>query len=331
MAASLSGPGSLAIQPDPVLTNVMADSSLQGGWAQDIMAPVKAVVKDFVRYGKRDTQSLLGALIDTVRTPGALPNKLNRAITQWLTAVIGEQALRVEVPQEDIDNSPSPEMPLMDAGVMIQNGLRMGIESLCLALMNAADTITWPTSGAQIRQSAAAAPWRGSGTQIQKECGDVRIACRKNGGLAPNTVLISPNRWPGVWASDEVQKAIGAGFREDVLAMNGGLPPSFFGYKLLVPGARTDTVPTGTFTPAFVWDDDYARFFCTPSPNGEPWNGADPTAFGQYENQKNGTAFEGRTMLDPLNAMNGITHVWGNVRRSAPIAFNPDHAYILAI
>jgi hypothetical protein len=293
------------------------------------MAPVHPVLKDFFRYGKRDAQSLLGALIETTRTPGALPNKINLAITQWLTGLVHEQALRAELNQEDVDNNPSPEAPFMDAGVMITNGLRFGIEALCLALTNPTDTANYPLTGAQIRQFPAAAPWKGAGTNIKAECGRVRALMTKNGGIPANCVEIAPEFWPEVWASDEVQKDIGAGYRQDILDMNGGIPPRFYGYKLFVPGARTDTVPTGTFTPAFVWSDAVARFFYSPSPNGEVWNGQDPTAFGQYENQKNGTAFEGRRKEDPMFDMNGLWHVWGNVRRSAPIAFNYDHAFLV--
>lgn len=334
MAASIVGPSNRDLQPDPIITNAMTEAAANGGWIADNIAPVKSVLKDYVRYGVRDAQTLLSALVEAMRAPGEMPNRLSRPITAWLTALIEEQALRVEIPREDFENSPSPEMPLMDAGVMIQNGLRAAIESLVKALLDPTDTTSFPLTGAKIRQVSAAAPWTGSGTQIELSINQARIRALKNGGVAPNVIVIPPEVWPAVWATDEVQKAIGAGYRQDGLDRNGGLPPMFFGLIPLVPGMRTDTVPTGTFTPAFVWgaeaDGSFtARLLYTPSPQGQAWNGSDPTALGQFENQTNGTAFEARQMPDPYYEMNGLTQVFGNVRRSAPKALNLDLAQLI--
>lgn len=321
MAATLTGPGTRAIQPDPVYSNVMADSSRQGGWIADIVCPVKPVVKDYVRHSRSDHQTLLADLEETLLAPGGLPNKIGRPITSWLTSIILDRALRAEVPYVDIDNSPSPEIEPSNAARKIANGLRAVIEKLVY-------TLFLPASFDAAHKEPAGAPWRGTGTSIEEEIGNADVEMIKNGGVPSNAIIIPPAKWPGFWASAEVRAARGFGFDMEALARNGGLPSTVFGKRLYVPGSRTDTVPTGTFTPGMIWNDDTARLFYTSSPDGQPYMDDAPNFGKQFENQTDGTAFEAFTQDDPL-VMRRMLHVWGSVRRSVPELSNVDHAFCI--
>ena len=323
MAAQIltGGPAARVTQPDPVLTNTAADSSQNGGWIGDMAAPVHPVIKDYVRHAEKDSQTLLSTLSETIRNPGSRYNKLPRPVKTWLTSVIVENAVRVEVPQEDIDNAVSPEEPLLDAAQIIQNVLKFAIENYVFELFQ-------PANFGSTQKTASPSLWKGTGTNIEELIEGAKVAVRKNSGQNANTIIIPPSKWPLVWASAEI-KNLNWGYTHADLAGNGGLPPTVFGLKLVVPGVRTDSAPTGTFTPAFVWDDDDVRIFYTPSPNGEEWNGSDPTLMGQYENQKNGTAFEVRHRLSADYEEDGLHIVFGNIRRSLAEFFNKNLGFLI--
>jgi hypothetical protein len=70
MATPLVNPDSRTVQPDPILTNLMQDASAQGGWFAPVGIPVKQVAKDYVRWGKQDSQSLLSNFFETLLFPG---------------------------------------------------------------------------------------------------------------------------------------------------------------------------------------------------------------------------------------------------------------------
>jgi hypothetical protein len=108
----------------------------------------------------------------------------------------------------------------------------------------------------------------------------------------------------------------------------GGYPERLFGLRLFVPGARYDSAPTGTFTPAFVWDAYNEAFVgYSPTLDGGYWSGDGQAYSTQFENQLNGSAFEIRTRRDANFEENLTSIVYGNVRRSLPEAMNPNVLY----
>lgn len=315
MATPLLNPDVRSIQPDPILTNLMQDNSTQGGWFAPVGCPVRQVAKDFVRWGKQDAQSLLGNFFETVRTQGARYNLLPQPIISWVTSQVQEDAVRVEYQEEDVVNSITPLAPAMNSAMKILNVLQYATESRVQILFHGAT-----------KTAAASSAWNGTAGSIQADISTAKLQVLQNSGMPANFIVVAPSKVPGMLASTELKNL--QIFTHSDMLTNGGFPPVVFGLRLFVPGARTDTVPTGTFTPAFAWDTNLEAFVgYSPTLDGGYWSG-DGQAFGiQFENQLNGAAFEARTRLDPDYEEN-LTHiVYGNARRSLPEVFNDSVLY----
>jgi hypothetical protein len=312
MASPLLNPDSRTIQPDPVLTNLMEDSSMQGGWFAPVGVPVRQVAKDYVRWAKQDNQSLLSNFFETARSPGARYNLVPQPLLAWATSSIVEDAVRIEYTDEDVKNSISPLVPAMNAARKILNVLQYATEARVQALFHGATRTTGATSA-----------WSGAGGSIQADISAAKLSVLKNSGFPANFIVVPPSKLPGALASTEI-KNLQIFTHSDMLA-TGGFPPTMFGLRLFVPGARTDTTPTGSFTPAFAWDNDLEAYIgYSPTLDGGYWSG-DGQAFGiQFENQLNGSAYEARTRLDANYEENLIHICYGNVRRSLPEIFNND-------
>lgn len=309
MATPYLNPASRTVQPDPILTNLMQDNSKSGDWFAPVICSVKQVAKDYVRWGKQDSQSLLSNLYETLRAQGSRYNLLPRGTIEWVTSSIVEDAVRVEYQEEDIRNSVSPEEPRQNAAMKILNVLQFATEQRVATLLATAT-----------RTAAAAAAWSGAAGSIQADIEKAKLAVLKNSGMPANGIEIDPSKVPGMFASTEI-KALQIYNPNNVLSA-GGFQPNLFGLKVFAPGTRIDSAPTGAFTPAFVWADATAYVFYSPTLSGGNWSG-DGQAFSvQFENQMNGSAFEARERLDADYEEN-LTHiVFGNVRRSLPEVFN---------
>ena len=302
MATNWNNPDVRTVQPDPVLTNLVQDNSKQGDWFAPVIVSVRQVAKDYVRWAKQDSQSLLSNLFETLRTQGSRYNLIPRPILQWATSSILDNAVRVEFQDEDISNSISPLEPAANAAMKVLNVLQYASEAAAAAL---AATAT--------KTAAAGLAWSGAAGSIQADVGAAKLAILKNSGMPANFIEIDPTKVPGMLATTEVKNM--QVFTQSDLLTRGGSPATLFGLRLFAPGARNDTAPTGTFTPAFAWADGNAYVGYSPTLDGGYWSG-DGQAFGmQFENMLNGAAFEVRRRLDP-NYEENLTHiVYGNVRR----------------
>lgn len=315
MAASLNNPGLRTVQPDPILTNLVQDNSAQGDWFAPVGCSVRQVAKDYVRWAKQDSQSLLANFFETLRTQGSRYNLVPRGVMTWATSQVQEDAVRAEYQEEDVTNSISPLEPAQNASMKILNLLQFATETRVQVLFHAA-TLT----------DAADAAWSGAAGTIQGDIGVAKTAMRKASGLTPNYIVIPPSKLEGVLASTEVKNL--RVFTEPNLISSDGYVKTLFGLRLFSPGARVDTVPTGTFTPAFVWDTNLEAFVgYSPTLDGGYWSGDGQAFATQFENQLNGSAYEIRERLDP-NYEENLTHiVYGNVRRSLPEEMNGNLVY----
>jgi hypothetical protein len=311
MAATFINPDARAVQPDPILTNLVQDSSNQGDWFAPVGCSVKQSAKDYVRWAKRNSQSLLNNLAETLRAPGARYNLIPRPDISWVTSSVLEDALRVEFTEEDIANAMSPDEPFNGAAMKILNGLQFATELRVKTLFAAA-----------AHTAGASSAWSGDAGSIMADVEKAKLAVLLNSGLPANGILIDPAKAPGAFASTELKSL--QIYQPNQLLTQGAFTPTLFGLRVFIPGSRIDSAPTGTFTPAFVWDTAEAYVFYSPTLAGGAWSG-DGQAFSvQFENQLNGAAYEIKRRLDADYEENLKHIVFGNVRRSLPELMNTD-------
>lgn len=319
------GLNSSFLQPDPVLTNVVADSSRQGGWLAPKLCAVKPVPKDYVRWKKITAKTLLSTFTGLLRAPGARANLVEQAAYTWATSVISEDAVRIEYTEEDVRNSMNPMEPRLTAAKKIGNLLMYAQEQLVAAKF---DPAVIPAG----QKDTVSAQWNGSGTKIVYDVERMKALHVKLTGVEPNYIRLPRLKVAGMLSSDEIQKNPYGMFSEMLQSAyaNGGVPGRFLGLTVLCGTGRWDSAPTGAFSTSFVWDDstysldDTVHIGYSPVLNGGAWDGEAPTYLGQFENQMMGTAFAVNEYLDPHYQENGVHIVHGNVRRSAPEAINGD-------
>jgi len=313
------GPNLSELLPDPVLTNVATDTWKNGGWVADRLAPVKRVPKDKYRWATWDA-SVLDVTYEAVRSPGARANMVPRPAKTWSEGVIKESALRVEYSQEDIDNSISPDEPRVTGTQRIVNALQYLVEK-------AIHTKYLASGFAAGNKEAAAAHWHESTTYIQSDIEDAKMKFFKRTGIEANYLLMPRHIWPIFAASSEI-KTLRVYTEPGLLAK--GLPEGpIFGLQLIVPGARYDTLPTGTYTPAFVWTDNDVWIGYSPTLNGGTWDGVAPCAFGQFEATLLGESpFAVREYQSPYFAEDKTYIITADFRRTAE-TINAEYAYAI--
>jgi len=307
----------------------MVDLSGQGGWIGPNLCAVKPVAKDYVRYSKQDAQTLLSNLMDTLRTPGSRANLLSRPVKTWLTSVIQEDAVRVEYTEEDVNNAINPREPAMDAAKKCLNVLQYAFELRIAQLFD-------PSTFASANKTAATGLWAGSTGKIIYDIERSVATVAELSGVEPNFIRIPRKKLAGMLASDEMLSN-NQGVYLDILrqVVGGGLPSSIAGLKILIGTVRQDTAPTGTFTPAFIWDsstynlDDTVHIGYSPVLAGGSWDGSSQAFVGSFENQINGSAFTASEYLSPYYQEDGVHIVHANFRRSLPAVINADLCFAL--
>lgn len=317
------GLNSSLLQPDPVLTNVVADSSRQGGWLASRLCGVKPVPKDAVRWKKMTDKSVLSTFYTTLRAPGARANLIEQAAYEWATSVVEENAVRIEYTEEDVRNSVNPMEPRLLAAKKGGNILMYAQELLVATAYN-------PSNMPSDNLVSSAADWNGSSADPVGDTEEAKALHVKLSGIEPNFIRIPRLKLPGLLSCDQIMKNVQGLFSDFFrsAAANGGIPTSFLGLTVVVGTTRWDSNPTGAFTPAMLWDnatlnlDDTVHVGYSPVLNGGAWNGEDQIYLGQFENQIMGTAFTFNEYLDPYYQENGVHIVHGNVRRSAPEKIN---------
>jgi hypothetical protein len=319
------GPDDRTVQPDPVMSRVMVDSSKQGGWLAPQLCGIQTVAKDYVRFFKEDAQALLSALDKTVRLPGMRANLIEAAKGTWDVASIVEDAVRSEYTMEQVNNSPSPERPRMLAARRVLNVLQAAFELRVATLLDPdAMTLTFATQGTT---------WAGASTKILSDIDKAAYTMSEACGLEPNYIRIPRKKWGGVVTSDEIAKnnanaGLYLALQQEIQNSPSGFPRTFAGLRLLIGTARRDTAPTGSFTPAFFWDSTALKLNNTvhigysPVLDGGEWDGEQQTYLGAFENSINGAPFDPQEYPDPYFQENGKMIVHSRFRRSAPKVFN---------
>lgn len=314
------------VQPDPeLLPGLMQDNSTQGGWLAPQLCGIRTVSKDYVRWGKQDSQTLLSKLQDTLRAPGDRYNLIPRAIRTWVTSVIQEDAVRIEVPHEDVVNGVGIYDAYMDASLQILNVLQYAFELRVATLFD-------PSGFAAANKTGVSGgTWAGASTAIEADIENAVLTVLERSGLEPNYIRIPRKKWGGIKASAEITK-LRTG--NDPIEYANGVPVRLFGLQILF-GTGRNAPPTGTFTPAFLWDNSTLSLNNTchvgfsPFLMGGQWGAGMQTFLGCFENQLNGTAFESNVRDDPNFEENGIHIVYGNVRRSTPEVINPEACFAI--
>ncbi len=237
------------VAPDPVLTEIVQEHGVGGGFAQDEIMPTRTVARNdfkYMRWAMRDF--IQGSQFDSRRAPG---DTAKRAITpegSWLTGTVHERTLKDALPDEIMANAANQAD--YEAAIVrkLTNALRLEIENELEAALT--------TTGGSIVDATPSVKWdAASGVTIEKNIDAAKAAFVLACGFEPN-VMILPPLVRDVVKRDATIRDLRK-YTEADIVKDGALPDTLFGLKLVTPGAIEDTAnPGASASISRVWNGD---------------------------------------------------------------------------
>jgi hypothetical protein len=303
-------------QPVPELTNVAVGFWASGGWLADRIAPVKRVTKDSFKFG-RWSDLVNKYNVKTERARGATGEIIEAPGRNWYDGLITESQLRAYYTDEEVHDSPNPDDPRISRVATITNALRYAVE----ARVAAAYAVSGIPAG---QKDAVSVKWNNDASNPERDFLAAKAEHMLLTGVTPNYAFFGQIAGYNAFVSHPQVRASRGLYIRDLMS---GQPESYQGVALLKAEARYDSAPTsGTFSPAFVWNEDAVFFGYSPSLDGGPWDGNAPVYLGQFESMLTGTnPFEVVEYLDPHYASNHVRWLVMSFRRDLEVI----HPYLL--
>jgi len=256
------------IHIDTALTNLSLKYA-NGEYVGDQIFPIIPVGKEsgkFFVYGRPEFQNR-----NALRANGAHPNYID--ILKMATPdsyLCEEYELADVVTQRDVDNADAPLTPYIDTVNNLTDNLMLIREVRIAALATAA--ATFATTGntitlAGVQQWNDPAYVSTGANAIEKRITTAKEAVRAIIGRYPNTIVI-PSAVATVVSQDSAIRDLRK-YTENTLVINGMLPPTLWGMKVLSPGGITNSANEGqAFAGTDIWGKHVLLAYVAPSPSG---------------------------------------------------------------
>ncbi len=232
------------IAPDPLLTGFTVQYGKGGPFAADEIAPVVPVANSEYKFPTY-RPSALSLHVQTEVAPGAAPNVFRSVKPVFTGGATTRHALddflTDEVKLAPVVGPLSRESSLAQT---ITHNLRLGIETRVKGLLD--------TMGGSVSPTVK---WDGTNPKIEKDIDGAKKAVLLACG-APATHIVIP---PDVAIAAKQDPAIRdlRRYTDPTLLVNGDLPPTLWGLKVVIPGALQNTAGAGqTQSIGQVWADD---------------------------------------------------------------------------
>lgn len=234
------------VAPDPVLTNLVIAKGTGGGFIQDDIFPPVPVNRDEGKYTVYKREEIKQD-VETLRAIAAEANEVNFTLN-YETYAADEHALVSKIGDRIMNNSPNPEALRRRRSLILNNRLRLGIETRIAALVND-DTV--------IANAVPAIKWDAANPTIEADIDAAKEAFVLASGFEANRIIFPPTVSKVVKRDPTIRELIK--YTQNDLLVNGDLPPTVFNMKVLIPGALEDvSSPGAAENIARVWNLDNA-------------------------------------------------------------------------
>lgn len=252
---------------DPVLTNMSIGHHPQGMVARDVMPMIK-VVKESGKYYVWNIGDAL-RIPASRRADGARANQVDFGLTNTSTYSCEEEALECKITRRQRDNADSAVNLESSKVRRITDLINMRWESDVATLLTttgnyASTNYTTLSSTNQWNNSSFSGGATGSGIEGDVDAG--KEAVRQNsGGYEPNVIVIPAAVAKVVKRDPAVRELIK--YTQNNLLVNGDLPPTLWGMKVVIPKVSNVTSLEGaTNVFADLWGKHVAMLYVPQSP-----------------------------------------------------------------
>lgn len=268
----------------PELLGVAIDAFAKSdGFLHETIVPVVKVKKSQFKYSKFRTDQLK-EIDRTERAVGHGANEATKIGRDWVSGSTRPQALKIDIPDEILSDSPEPEMmKAMEIESLVRK-LKIGIDRHVKDLLNAAT-----------QTAAAAAKWDVvTNTTIETDINLGKKTMRDKRGVNPNYIIIGQTVAEAVLGNNRIRELVK--YNPNDLLARYTLPPTLFGMIPLSPGLLVDKANPGAAADIGpLWDDE-SVYLVYVDPNA---TSNTLTAIVAFRNTENGEPFAVETWRDP--------------------------------
>ena len=232
---------------DAALTNFAVELGVGGPFVADKIYPRVPVKKESDKYWIFESPELRDD-VDGHRAAGAEATEIDWGGTTT-TYSCEEYAFRRLLSDRAKSNSDNPVLMEQQTVRKLMHKIRMGIEKRIKTVVMDTSIIT-NNASPSVKWDAA------SGTiTIEKDIDTAKEAVAVACGNEPNIILIPPEVATAVKRDSTIRDLVK--YTNPNLLVDGGLPQTLFGLKVIVPGAIENTAnPAATVSLARIWSTD---------------------------------------------------------------------------
>jgi hypothetical protein len=261
------------LRPDPILTNIAAEFGAGPGFIVNQLVPLRGVPNQFYRYAVWDVARIkIQQEVETLHAAGARANRARAPQLTWATHTISDYALEEAITDKERSEAPSGMNIDRVRTEKITTTLRMAREIAFRDLIINTGTIANATPA--VHWDAAAAVVIEANIDAAKEA--FILQC----GFSPTHIVVPPQVAVVMKRDPTIRGLIR--WTNDSLLVNGDLPPTVFGMKVVIPGAITNTAAPGAAAAvARIWNTDRViLLYVNPAAASDP--AAMTAVFGAY-------------------------------------------------
>jgi hypothetical protein len=268
----------------PELTGVVVEAFAKPeGFLHEKILPIVKVKKSQFKYSKFRTDQLKE--IDRTERPiGHGANEATKIGRDWVPGETHPQALKFDIPDEILSDSPEPEiLKAMEVENLVRK-LKIGIERHVKELLDAAT-----------QTNAAAAKWDVvTNTTIETDVNLGKKTMRDKRGVNPNYIILGQTVAEAVLGNNRIRELVK--YNPNDLLSRYVLPPTLFGMIPLSAGLLVDNANPGAAADIGpLWDDETV-YLVYVDPNATVNT---LTAIVAFRNTEEGEPFVVETWRDP--------------------------------
>lgn len=254
--------GKVDVRPDPILTNIAMEYGTGGGFAYEQAVPLRRVSSRDFKYAKWDLGKYTSDFMETLRAPGDPAKKAIDPSITWSTGHVLTHAQKTDIPDELRAEAPNPAALERAKVQRMVWSLRRAKELAFRDLITDTGTISNATPA--VKWDAAAA------VVIEANIDAAKEAFLLNCGFEANTIILPPAVSKVVKRDSTIRELIK--YTTDDLLINGDLPPTIFGLRVVIPGGVVNSSAAAVATSlARIWSTDKAiLLYVNPAAESDP-------------------------------------------------------------
>lgn len=292
--------GRREVRPDPLLTDIAMEYGTGGGFVAEQLVPRRSVANYEFSYMIWDLGKYVSDETETLTAPGDGAKEDTEAGGSWVTGMVKDHKKKAKVTDREAAAAPNPAALERAKIQRLVWSLRRAKELRFRDLVQ--DTGAIANATPAVKWDAAAAVVIEANIDAAKEA--FLLLC----GFEATHILIPPAVSKVMKRDSTIRDLIK--WTQNDLLVNGDLPPTVFGLKVVIPGAVVNTSAPGV-APGLgrIWSTDRVELlYVNPAAAGDPEAMTAICEFGE-DSEPGGASYPVASFRDP-DETREITWYW---------------------